>query len=83
MRFLLLLSALLSAIVAPGVVARPVAAESYQVARLDRVAARKAAAILLSRPAPGLPRLVALLDPRTAPALAVPATRLFLDRLRV
>jgi hypothetical protein len=59
MRFLLLLSALLSAIVGSGAYARPTCAQTHQVDGRGRVQAPKVAeAAQARRPVTGLPRVV-------------------------
>ncbi|MDB5700927.1 MAG: hypothetical protein JWL66_1126 [Sphingomonadales bacterium] len=59
MRFLLLLSALLSAMVGSGAYARPALALTHQVGGLEGVQAPKiAGAVRAMRPVAGLPRVV-------------------------
>jgi hypothetical protein len=59
MRFLLLLSALLSAMVGSGAYARPALAQTHQAAGLEGVKAPKVAgAVRAMRPVAGLPRVV-------------------------
>jgi hypothetical protein len=70
MRFLLLLSALLSAMVGSGAYARPACAQTHQAVGLGGVSAPKAAeAAQARRPVTGLPRVV---DRLVADALVGP-----------
>ncbi|AYJ85561.1 hypothetical protein D3Y57_05670 [Sphingomonas paeninsulae] len=90
MRFLLLLSALLSAMVGSGAVARPALAQTHQAVGLVGVLAPKAAeAAQARRPVTGLPRIVDAAEAgvtvatRTVVAISPTDAPIYAMRLRV
>jgi hypothetical protein len=91
MRFLLLLSALLSAMVGSGAVARPTCAQTHQVDGRGGVSAPKVAeAAQARRPVTGLPRIVDSLGGNTQfeqarfeQASPTVGSRIYETRLRV
>ncbi|WP_293881440.1 hypothetical protein [Sphingomonas sp.] len=86
MRFLLLLSAMLSAMVGSGAYARPALAQTHQVDGRCGVQAPKVAdAAQARRPVTGLPRAVDMTRPVALMIIAVPAALapIYANRLRV
>jgi hypothetical protein len=86
MRFLLLLSALLSAMVGSGAYARPAVTQTHQAAGLGGVSAPKVAeAAQARRPVTGLPRVVDRLGREAQAVQASPVfgSPIYASRLRV